>query len=181
MSFDDLFLEEVRRRLPDVDVVARRAPVDTGRRVDPRVAREEADAIDTLAVETLVERWRAFFPGESAPADLRLRWVPTSTTDSVGAEAATRQPGFAGVAAARLDRIGALLDAEDWSWTRRDPPGDGNIRIVGRRRQVGFDLGIRAGDDVVLLRTRTVAVMVGELAGELVETPVEVRPWPASG
>jgi hypothetical protein len=180
MSFDDLFLEAVRRRLPDVDVIARRAPVDTGRRVDPRVAREEADAIDTLAVETLVERWRAFFPGESAPADLRLRWVPTSTTDAVGAEAATRQPGSAGVAAARLDRIGVLLDEEDWSWTRRDPPGDGNIRIVGRRRQVGFDLGIRAGDDVVLLRTRTVAVMVGELAGELVETPVEVRPWPAS-
>ena len=72
MTIDDLFLEEVRRRLPDVDVVARRAPVDTGRRVDPRVARDEADAIDTLAVETLAERWGAFFPGESAPDDLRL-------------------------------------------------------------------------------------------------------------
>lgn len=180
MSIDDLFLDEVRHRLPDIDVVARRAPVDTGRRVDPRVARDEADAIDTLAVETLVERWAAFFPAESAPPDLRLRWVPTSTTDAVGAEAATRQPGFAGVAVARLDRIEALLDEEDWSWTRRDPPGEGNIRIVGRRRQVGFDLGIRFGDDVVLLRARTVAVVVGDLAGGLVETPVEVRPWPSS-
>lgn len=180
MSIDDLFLDEVRHRLPDIDVVARRAPVDTGRRVDPRVARDEADAIDTLAVETLVDRWAAFFPAESAPDDLRLRWVPTSTTDAVGAEAASRQPGFAGVASARLDRIEALLDEEDWSWTRRDPPGEGNVRIVGRRRQVGFDLGIRSGDDVVLLRARTVAVAVGDLAGELVETSVEVRPWPSS-
>ena len=181
MSIDDLFLEEVRRRLSDIDVVARRAPLDTGRRVDPRVARDEADAIDTLAVETLVERWAAFFPAESAPADLRLRWVPTSTTDAAGPEAATRQPGFAGVASARLDRIEGLLDEEDWSWTRRDPPGEGNVRIVGRRRQVGFDLGIRRGDDVVLLRARTVAVVIGDLASELVETPVEVRPWPSSG
>lgn len=181
MSIDDLFLDEVRRRLPDIDVVARRAPVDTGRRVDPRVARDEADAIDTLAVETLVERWSAFFPTESAPHDLRLRWIPTSTTDAAGAEAAARLAGLARVASARLDRIEGLLDEEDWSWTRRDPPGEGNVRIVGRRRQVGFDLGIRRGDDVVLLRARTVAVVVGDLASELVETPVEVRPWPSSG
>ena len=181
MTVDDLFLEVLRRRVPDADVVARRAPIDTGRRVDPRVARDEADAVDSLAVETLVERWRAFFPGESEPADLRVRWVPTQATDTVGAEAATRQPGFAGAATARLDQIEALLDKEDWSWTRRDPPGDGNIRIIGRQRQVGFDLGIRPGDDVVLLRARTVAVVVGDLVSELVETPVEVRPWPSSG
>lgn len=180
MTFDDLFLEEVRRRVLDADVVARPAPIGTGRRVDPRVARDEVDAVDSLAVETLVERWRAFFPGEPEPADLRLRWIPTQTTDAVGAEAATRQPGFAGAATARIGQVEALLDDEDWSWTRRDPTGDGNIRIIGRRRQVGFDLGIRLGDDVVLLRTRTVAVVVGDLAGELVETPVDVRPWPSA-
>jgi hypothetical protein len=179
MSIDDLFLEEVRRRVPDADVVARPAPIDTGRRVDPRVARDEADAVESLAAQTLVERWRAFFPGESEPTDLRLRWVPTQTTDAVGAEAAARQPGFAGAATARLDQVEALLDDEDWSWTRRDPPGGGNIRIIGRQRQVGFDLGIRLDDDVVVLRARTVAVVVGDLAGDLVETPVQVRPWPS--
>jgi hypothetical protein len=180
MTIDDLLLEEVRRRMPDADVVARPAPIDTGRRIDPRVARDEADAVDSLAVETLVERWRALFPGDSEPADLRLRWVPTQVTDAVGAEAATRQPWFAGAATARLDQVEALLDEEDWSWTRRDPPGDGNIRIIGRQRQVGFDLGIRLDDEVVVLRTRTVAVVVGDLAGELVETPVEVRRWPSA-
>ena len=180
MTVDDLFLAEVRRRVPDTDVVARPAPIDTDRRVDPRVARDEADAVDSLAVETLVGRWRAFFPGEPVPTDLRLRWIPTRTTDAVGAEAATRQPGFAGAATARLDQVEALLDETDWSWTRRDPPGDGNVRIIGRRRQVGFDLGIRLEDDVVVLRARTVAVVVGDLAGELVETPVEVRPWPSA-
>jgi hypothetical protein len=179
MTFDDLFLAEVRQRLPDIDVVARPAPIDTGRRVDPRMARDEAHAVESLAVETLVDRWRAFFPGDPEPADLRLRWVPTETTDAVGAEAATRLPGLAGAAAARIDQIEALLDAEDWNWTRRDPAGEGQLRIVGRQRQVGFDLGIRLGDDVVLLRTRTVPVVVGELAGELVETPVEPRPWPS--
>jgi hypothetical protein len=181
MTFDDLFLSEVRHRLPDIDVVARPAPIDTGRRIDPRVARDEADAVESLAVETLVERWRAFFPGEPEPTDLRLRWVPTQTTDAVGAEAATRLPGLAGAAAARIDQIEALLDAEDWSWTRRDPAGAGQLRLIGRRQQIGFDLGIRLGDDdVVLLRTRTVPLFVGELAAELVETPVEPRPWPSA-
>ena len=179
MTFDDLFLEEVRRRLPDADVVARRAPVDTRRRVDPRGARDEADAVESLAVETLVEQWRAFFPGGSEPAELRLRWVPTQATDAVGAEAAARQPGFAGAATARLPQVETLLDEDDWSWTRRDPLGNGNVRIIGRRRQVGFDLGIRLADDVVLLRARSAAVVVGELADALVETSVEVRPWPS--
>jgi hypothetical protein len=181
MTFDDQFLAEVRRRLPDdIDVVARPAPVEGRRRVDPRVARDEADAAQTLAVEALVERWRAFFPGESTPLDLRLRWIPTQTTDAVGAEAATRLGGFAGAAAARLDQIEKLLDQEEWSWTRRDPAGDGNSRVIGRQRQVGIDLGIRLDDDVVLLRTRTQPIVVGELASELVESPVDVRPWPAS-
>jgi hypothetical protein len=180
MSFDDLFLTEARRLLPDdVDVVARPAPSDRRRRVDPRVARDEAGAAESMAVESLVERWRAFFPDDPEPPDLRLRWVPTQSTDAIGAEAATRQQGIAGATAARIDRIESLLDAEDWSWTRRDPTGDGLLRIIGRQRQIGFDLGVRIGDNVVLLRTRTQPVVVGALAVELVETPVEVRPWPA--
>jgi hypothetical protein len=181
MSFDDLLLAESRRLLPDdIDMVARPAPIDRRRRVDPRIARDEADAAETLAVEALVERWRAFFPGESDPADLRLHWVPTRSTDAVGAEAATRQQGIAAATAARIDRIEALLDDEAWSWARRDPAGDGLLRVIGRRRQIGFDLGVRVEGDVVLLRTRTQPVVVGALAAGLVETPVEVRPWPAT-
>jgi hypothetical protein len=179
MSFDDLFLTEARRLLPDdVDVVARSAPTDRRRRVDPRVARDEADAAESMAIESLVERWRAFFPDDSEPPDLRLRWVPTQSTDAIGAEATTRQQGIAGATAARIDRIESLLDAEDWSWTRRDPVGEG-LRIIGRQRQIGFDLGVRIADNVVLLRTRTQPVVVGVLAAELVETPVVLRPWPA--
>lgn len=180
MSFDDLFLTEARRLLPDdVDVVARPAPIDRHRRVDRRIARDEADTASALALETLVERWRAFFPTQPAPAEVRLRWLPSRAAEAIGAEAATRQPDVAGAAAARIDRIEALLEAEDWSWARRDPAGEGNLRILGRQRQVGFDLGIRVRANVVLLRARTQPVIVGELAGELVETPVEVRPWPA--
>jgi hypothetical protein len=178
-GFDDLFLTEVRRQLPDdIDVVARPAPIERHRRVDPRLARDEADDAAALAVEALVERWRALFPDQPAPTELRLRWVPARVTDAIGAEASTRQPDVAGAAAARIDQIQAVLDAEDWSWTRRDPAGEGNLRILGRRRQIGFDLGIRVDANVVLLRTRTQPVVVGALATELVETPVEVRPWP---
>jgi hypothetical protein len=180
MSDDDPLLTEARRLLTDdVDVVARPAPIDRRRRIDPRVARDEADAAETLAVEGLVERWRALFPDESEPSEVRLRWVPTRSLDAVGAEATARQQGIAGATAARLDRIESLLDADDWSWTRRGPTGDGLVRIIGRQRQIGFDLGVRLEGDVVLLRTRTQPVVVGALAVDLVETPVRLRPWPA--
>lgn len=180
MNFDDLFLAEIRQQLPDdIDVVARPAPIEGRRRVDPRVARDEAEAADTLAVQALVELWRAMLPGESEPAGLRVHWVPLRETDAVGVEAATRCPGLAGVAVVALDRIGAALDAGEWSWTRRDPAGERIARILGRRRRVGFELGIRPEDDVVLLRTRVGPVVVGALAAQLVERPVDQRPWPA--
>jgi hypothetical protein len=180
VSFDKLLLREIRRRLPDdVDVVAQTVPIDTGRRVDPRVARGEVTAAETIAVGALAELWLQLFPGEPEPADLRLRWVPTMTSDAVSAEAATRQPGAAGVATAAVDRIEAVLDQDEWSWTRRDPTVAGNVRIMGRRRDVGFDLGIRTDADVVLLRTRSQPAVVGSLAAELVETPIDVSPWPA--
>ncbi|HYJ68431.1 MAG TPA: hypothetical protein VEX15_12325 [Nocardioidaceae bacterium] len=181
MNFDDLFLSEIRRQLPDdIDVVARPAPIEGRRRVDPRVARDDAEATDTLAVEALVELWRAMLPGESEPTALRLRWMPTQTTDAVGAEAGARCPGLAGVAVAALDRIAATLDAGEWSWTRRDPAGERIIRVLGRRHRVGFELGIRPEDDVVLLRTRVGPVVVGALGAELLERPIDQRPWPAS-
>jgi hypothetical protein len=179
VSFDDLLLREIRRRLPDdVDVVAQAAPIDTGRRVDPRVARGEVTAAETIAVGALTELWLQLFPDDPEPADLRLRWVPTMTTDAVSAEAATRQPATAAAATAALNRIEAILDRDEWNWTRRDPTGEGNVRIMGRRRDVGFDLGIRTDADVVLLRTRSQPAAVGSLAAELVETPIDVSPWP---
>jgi len=178
-DFDALFLAEVGRLVPDADVVAQRLRRPAAHPVDPRVARAEADEAQALGVDTLVGLWARLFSDLPAPDELRARWVTVTAPDRVSAEVSTRRPGVTAAAAAVIERVEARLKADGWSWTRRDPDAEGALRIVGRDRQCGFDLGIRPSDDVVLLRTRTVEVLVGDLATDLVEHPATVRRWPA--
>ena len=179
-DYDAAFLAEVGRLLPDADVVAQRLQRPAARPTDSRVARADAEEAHALAADTLIELWRRLLADVPAPDELRVRWVTVTAPDRVSAEAAARCPGAASAAAAVIDRVEARLDQDGWSWTRRDPDAAGALRIVGRQRQCGFDLGIRPSDDVVVLRTRTVEVLVGDLATDLLRRPATVRPWPAA-
>lgn len=179
---DRLFLDEVARLLPDVDVVAIAAPQPSGLPApDDASADDRLLAARTLAVEGLHAVWQAAFGGWLDPGAIILRWTQHRFLDAVAAEAMVRLPGRAAAASASVEDVELALTAAGWNCLRRDPSGPGDRRIVGldEGSRAMLDLVVLQRADVVLLRLRTAEVIVGVgRANDLLDAGADEAPWP---
>lgn len=178
-----VFLDEVARLLPDVDVVAVRAPRPSDApEPTAELAQQRAATAREVAVEELSAAWPVAFPDLARPGPVTVKWTQSQFLDGVAAEAMVRAPGQAAAASAAIDSIELALGDAGWTCTRRDPSGDGDRRIVGLDDddRVIVDLVVLQVPDVVLMRVRTAEVVVGRRrAIELVDALPTVVDVPA--
>jgi hypothetical protein len=169
----DPFLQEVRRRLPDVDVVAIR-PLDPTQ-VVPTDGEESAEVTASSMTErvydVLVQTWVDVVGTESCPGSVELQWFghPAGPDQvarlQVWVRAVTETPVDVRAVAVGLSRKGWTLDTDS---------RDGQIRA----HQSGLDVEFQSRDGrLVLMRVHTGYLSLGRLAPELVASGTSTRAW----
>lgn len=175
---DQVFLAEVARLMPDVDVVAMPAPRPSGQ---PVPADEVAEATMSSARETVVgvvrELWAGPLRAYQPPDRITTMWTATELDDAVAAEARCRTEGEAFVVRTRLDEVCDQLVASGWQWVRSVQPDD-TVRLRAGRDGVSVDIAVRPAKNVVMVRARSLPVLTGSARAHalVAEPPGEITP-----
>jgi hypothetical protein len=175
VTFDDAFLDEVARLLPDADVVRLRAPAETMDPVPVEVAtarwRDELRRVAT----SLVAGWPQWLPTVPPPEHATVRWTAGERADHVQAEVVGRVRGKHDV---DVEAAGAALTAAGWSVAEQEQGGR-DVRLIGRRATDRAELVVRPSEQVLLVRIAGAPIAVGALSEALVAAGRRDLPWPA--
>lgn len=185
-EFDEVFLGEVARLLPGVEVVRLRY----GERANGHAAEAvPPQALTTAAQDAarqLVGAWSVTFGDEEHPGWLSVRWSALGGPDVVHPEAvgrlvaaagdrSTAEPDFerdAEAAAARLRRTG-------WSTAIRSSSADG-FNLLGRLDGYRLDVVVRRLGGLRTARVSGPPLIAGDFAPRLARGASAQIRWPSS-
>jgi len=166
----DPFWDEVRRLLPDVDIVVTTPRGAPDRPVDPDMAAE----IAASAQERVIRAWRALWPrllpDLETPERLRVAWFSEGPAERVVPQALGRHTGLPPNPSAALSTAARVLRDDGWMTHQADPDPPHDLRLLARRQELFASVNIWGGSGVTVLAVRHAAVIVGAYGGTLLQS-----------